>query len=156
KGIQTTLREAPEKFGLFNNGITITVSDFNSARSGTYNLVEPYVVNGCQTTRSIWEVLSSKLDAGGSGANPELEAWRSRAEKGCVVAKVAKVGTEGEALLQDITRYTNSQNAVRERDFVAINQGFKTWHGELADRHEVYLEIQRGGWDSQRALQRQN
>jgi AIPR protein len=73
-----------------------------------------------------------------------------------VVAKVAKVGTEGEALLQDITRYTNSQNAVRERDFVAINQGFKTWHGELADRYEVYLEIQRGGWDSQRAFQRQN
>jgi AIPR protein len=74
KGIQTTLREAPEKFGLFNNGITITVSDFNIAGSGAYNLVEPYVVNGCQTTRSIWEVLSNKLDAGGSGTNQQLEA----------------------------------------------------------------------------------
>lgn len=156
KGIQTTLREAPEKFGLFNNGITITVSDFGVAGSGTYNLVEPYVVNGCQTTRSIWEVLSSKLDSGGSGNNPQLEAWRARANKGCVVVKVAKVGGEGEALLQDITRYTNSQNAVRERDFVAINQGFKNWHRELADRHDVYLEIQRGGWDSQRAIQKQN
>jgi AIPR protein len=70
KGIQTTLREAPEKFGLFNNGITITVSDFNIAGSGTYNLVQPYIVNGCQTTRSIWEVLSNKLGAGGSGNNP--------------------------------------------------------------------------------------
>jgi hypothetical protein len=156
KGIQTTLREAPEKFGLFNNGITITVSDFNIAGSGTYDLVEPYVVNGCQTTRSIWEVLSSKLDAGGSGTNPQLDAWRARAEKGCVVAKVAKVGSEGEALLQDITRYTNSQTAVRERDFVAINQGFKTWHRELADPYNLYLEIQRGGWDSQRAIQRQD
>jgi hypothetical protein len=155
KGIQDTLREAPEKFGLFNNGITITVSDFNSAGSGTYNLVEPYVVNGCQTTRSIWEVLSNKLDAGGSGNNPQLDAWRARADKGCVVAKVAKVGSEGEALLQDITRYTNSQNAVRERDFIAINQGFKIWHRELADRYDLYLEIQRGGWDSQRAIQRQ-
>lgn len=156
KGIQTTLREAPEKFGLFNNGITITVSDFSITDSGTYNLVEPNVVNGCQTTRSIWEVLSSKLDAGGSGNNSQLDAWRVRAAKGGVVVKVAKVGSDGEALLQDITRYTNSQNAVRERDFVAINQGFKTWHRELAHRYYVYLEIQRGGWDSQRAIQKQN
>ena len=155
KGMQTTLREAPEKFGLFNNGITMTVSDFNIAGSGTYSLIEPYVVNGCQTTRSIWEVLSNKLDAGGSGKDPKLDAWRARAEKGCVVAKIAKVGSEGEALLQDITRYTNSQNAVRERDFVAINQGFKTWHRELADQYNLYLEIQRGGWDSQRAIQKQ-
>lgn len=156
KGMQTTLREAPEKFGLFNNGITVTVSDFSIAGSGTYNLVEPYVVNGCQTTRTIWEVLSSKLDAGGSGKNDQLDAWRARAEKGCVVAKIAKVGRDGEALLQDITRYTNSQNAVREKDFVAINQGFKTWHRALADQYNLYLEIQRGGWDSQRAFQKQN
>jgi hypothetical protein len=156
KGMQATLREAPEKFGLFNNGITITVSDFDIAGSGAYTLVEPYVVNGCQTTRSIWEVLSSKLDAGGSGKNTELDAWRARAEKGCVVVKIAKVGSDGEALLQDITRYTNSQNAVRERDFVAINQGFKTWHRDLADHYDLFLEIQRGGWDSQRAMQKQH
>jgi hypothetical protein len=92
KGMQKTLREAPEQFGLFNNGITITVSDFTIAGSGSYSLVEPYVVNGCQTTRTIWDVLSSKLDAGGSGTNPQLKAWIERAEKGCVVTKVAKVG----------------------------------------------------------------
>jgi hypothetical protein len=156
KGMQTTLRESPEKFGLFNNGITITVSDFSIQGSGSYSLIEPYIVNGCQTTRSIWEVLSNKLDAGGSGKNEELDAWRARAEKGCVVVKIAKVGSEGEALLQEITRYTNSQNAIRERDFVALNQGFKTWHRELADKYNLYLEIQRGGWDSQRAIQKQN
>ena len=40
---------------------------------------------------------------------------------------------------------------------VAINQGFKNWHRELAEnRYDVYLEIQRGGWDSQRAIQKQN
>ncbi|MBY3333977.1 AIPR family protein [Rhizobium laguerreae] len=156
RGMQTTLRATPEQFGLFNNGITITVSDFEVSGAGAYSLIEPYVVNGCQTTRTIWEVLSAKLDAGGSGKSEELEHWRARAEKGCVVTKIAKVGSDGESLLQDITRYTNSQNAVRERDFVAINQGFKTWHKELADHHDLYLEIQRGGWDSQRAFQKQN
>lgn len=125
KGMQNTLKEEPEKFGLFNNGITITVSDFSISGTGSYNLTEPYVVNGCQTTRTIWEVLSTKLDSGGNGANEMLEKWRAKAEKGCVVTKVAKVGSDGEALLQDITRYTNSQNAVREKDFVSINQGFK-------------------------------
>jgi hypothetical protein len=156
KGMQATLREAPEKFGLFNNGITITVSDFEFASAGSFRLIEPYVVNGCQTTRTVWEVLSSRLDAGGNGQNAELEAWRDRADKGCVVAKIAKVGEDGEALLQDITRFTNSQNAVRDKDFVAINQGFKAWHRELADDYDLYLEIQRGGWDSQRAYQKQN
>ncbi|HEX7074862.1 MAG TPA: AIPR family protein [Hyphomicrobiaceae bacterium] len=156
KGIYATLRESPEKFGLFNNGITITVSDFKILGAGKYELIEPYVVNGCQTTRSIHEVLSSRLDAGGSGKNEKLESWRARVEKGCVVAKIAKVGSEGDDLLQQITQFTNSQNAVRERDFVAINQGFKAWHLELADRYGLYLEIQRGGWDSQRAFQRQN
>jgi hypothetical protein len=109
KGMQRTLRDMPEQFGLFNNGITITVSDFEVASHGSYKLVEPYVVNGCQTTRTIWEVLSNRLGAGGSGKSEEIEAWRARAEKGCVVTKIAKVGSEGEALLQDITRYTTAK-----------------------------------------------
>jgi hypothetical protein len=65
KGMHLTLRETPERFGLFNNGITITVSDFSVVGPGMYQLVEPYVVNGCQTTRTIWEVLSGRLDVGG-------------------------------------------------------------------------------------------
>jgi hypothetical protein len=156
KGMQVTLREKPEQFGLFNNGITVTVSDFRVVGHGAYELVEPYVVNGCQTTRTIWEVLSNRLDAGGSGKSEEIEAWRARAENGCVVTKIAKVGSDGEALLQDITRYTNSQNAVREKDFISIDQGFKGWHRTLAEKFDLYLEIQRGGWDSQRAIQKQD
>jgi hypothetical protein len=33
---------------------------------------------------------------------------------------------------------------------------FKSWQRTLADQRNFYLEIQRGGWDSQRALQKQN
>jgi hypothetical protein len=32
-------------------------------------------------------------------------------------AKVVKVGIEGEQLLEQITRHTNTQNAIREKDF---------------------------------------
>ncbi|MBV9250288.1 MAG: AIPR family protein [Acetobacteraceae bacterium] len=46
--------------------------------------------------------------------------------------KVAQVGNEGEFLLQAITRCTNSQNAVRERDFLALTNDFRSWQSELA------------------------
>jgi hypothetical protein len=155
KGMQETLRAAPERFGLYNNGITIVVSGYEKHEDGSFDLIEPYVVNGCQTTRTIWEVCYSRFDAGGTGENPEIDDWRRRANKGCVVTKVAKVGNNGEELLQAVTRYTNSQNAVRDKDFIALSDDFRSWHGQFAERYNVYLEIQRGGWDSQRALQKQ-
>jgi hypothetical protein len=155
KGMQATLRDAPERFGLYNNGITIVVSEYSHSASNV-GLVEPYIVNGCQTSRTIWEVFHQRLDSGGTGINPEIEAWKLRAKRGVVVTKIVKVGNAGEALLQAITRYTNSQNAVREKDFLALTGDFRTWQHELGDRYDIYLEIQRGGWDSQKALQNHN
>lgn len=156
KGMQETLRSAPEHFGLYNNGITIVVTDFKSIGTNTFQLVEPYIVNGCQTTRTIWEVCHVRLESGGTGGNPELESWRKKTAQGVVVTKIVKVGNEGENLLEAITRYTNSQNAVREKDFLALTSDFKTWARQMAERYGVYLEIQRGGWDSRRALQKQH
>lgn len=155
KAMQSTLRHAPERFGLYNNGITIVVHDYN-ASEGSVELSEPFIVNGCQTTRTIWEVFHTQLSSGGTGVNPETEAWKAKARQGVVVAKIVKVGNSGENLLQAITRYTNSQNAIREKDFLALTSDFKTWQGQLADQHDLYLEIQRGGWDSQKALQNTN
>lgn len=155
KAMQATLRDAPERFGLYNNGITIVVHGYNHAPDKV-SLTEPYIVNGCQTTRTIWEVFHNRLSAGGTGVNPEINAWKTKATNGVVVAKIVKVGESGEALLQAITRYTNSQNAIREKDFLALTGDFKTWQAELAEQYDVYLEIQRGGWDSQRALQNTN
>jgi hypothetical protein len=153
KAMQETLRYEPERFGLFNNGITVVVSDFAEAGDGQYNLTEPFVVNGCQTTRSIWEVLDAKLGAGGTGENED--PWRKRAETGVVVVKIAKVGSAGDELLNQITRYTNSQNVVREKDFIALDNNFRSWQRRLETERDLYLEIQRGGWDSRRALQKQ-
>jgi hypothetical protein len=154
KGIQTTLLQTPERFGLYNNGITIVVSSFEQ-HGNSWSLVEPYIVNGCQTTRTIWEFCRIKLDSGGTGNSPTLDEWRERAAQGVVVTKIVRVGDVGENLLIDITRYTNSQNAVREKDFLALTEDFRTWAQQMAERYGIYLEIQRGGWDSRRALQRQ-
>jgi hypothetical protein len=155
KAMQSTLRDAPERFGLYNNGITVVVQEYECG-TGKVVLSEPYIVNGCQTTRTIWEVFHNRLNSGGTGVNPEIEAWREKVAHGVVVTKIVKVGTSGESLLQAITRYTNSQNAIREKDFVALANDFKTWQNVLAENYGLYLEIQRGGWDSQKALQKTN
>lgn len=156
KAIQETLKRTPEAFGLYNNGITIVVEDFHSNDDGTIELVEPYIVNGCQTTRTIWEVFHQKLESGGSGVDPELEDWERKAGQGVVVTKVVKVGDVGEILLQDITRYTNNQNAVSEKDFLTLNKDLRSIARQMGEKYNVFLEVQRGGWDSQQAYQNQH
>lgn len=155
-GIAATLRENPERFGLYNNGITIVVEDFKPIESDKYELTEPYIVNGCQTTRTIWETLYKRLEAGGTGTNADLEEWKNRLKRGIVVVKVVKVGTDGEELLTNTTRYTNSQNAVGQKDFIALESNFRMWSKEMANNYNIFLEVQRGGWDSQKTLQRTN
>ncbi|HVC93012.1 MAG TPA: AIPR family protein, partial [Pirellulales bacterium] len=155
KAMRETLETVPERFGLFNNGITIVVAEFQQKGGTVIELVEPSIVNGCQTTRTIWEVFHERLDAGGTGADAELDAWLERSSRGVVVAKIVKVGVAGESMLLDITKYTNSQNAVRDKDFIALDSDFRSWSAAMAERYDIYLEIQRGGWDSRRALQKQ-
>jgi hypothetical protein len=154
KAMQQTLRDEPEQFGLFNNGITLTATNFVD-NNGAYDLIEPYVVNGCQTTRTIWEVCQQKFESGGTGKSDSLEAWKERFKQGVVVTKIVKVGVQGEGLLQEITRYTNSQNAVKEKDFLTLTSDFRTWAKQMETKYDVFLEVQRGGWESRRALQKQ-
>ncbi|MEI6043776.1 MAG: AIPR family protein [Chloroflexota bacterium] len=158
KAMQQTLQNVPELFGLYNNGITIVVTGFDETDkdNGLYDLIDPYVVNGCQTTRTIWDVFHQRLESGGNGTDPELENWRNNTEQGAAVLKIVKVGAKREDLLQAITRYTNSQNAVSEKDFLTLENDFQRWKREMTDQYDIFLEIQRGGWDSQRASQRQN
>jgi len=154
KGIAETLNIMPERFGLYNNGITIVVTDFRYVY-GELSLTEPYIVNGCQTTKTIWTVLSTKLDSGGSGKNTALEKYKSNLDKGIVVVKIVKVGEHGEELLTETTRYTNSQNSVSAKDFLALEDDFRGWAKQITQKYGIYFEIQRGGWDAQQALQKQ-
>lgn len=149
--IADTLRDTPELFGLYNNGITIVVSDYTTRSDGSCVLSDPYVVNGCQTTRTIWDVLRQRLESGGTGKSEQLDAWRERADQGVVVVKIVKSES---AQITDITRFTNSQNAVREQDFIALRDDFRSWQRVAEDRFGLYLEIQRGGWDARKAYQR--
>ena len=153
KGMETTLLEKPERFGLYNNGITIVVEEFQKLPNNIeYELTEPYVVNGCQTTRTIAKVLENKLEAGGTGKSEELEKWKEKLSQGIVVIKIVQVGIHGEELLTETTKFTNSQNAVSDKDFVALESDFQKWSKSMANRYGIFLEIQRGGWTLKRLI----
>ena len=93
KGIVSTLNDNPQSFGLYNNGITIVASNYvKSDSDSTVEIRDPYVVNGCQTTRSIWQVLDGKLNSDGSARSDALNEWREGVERGGVIAKIVKSG----------------------------------------------------------------
>ena len=53
------------------------------------------------------------MEAGGTGHSATTSDWYARAQRGVVVTKIVKGDN---ARITDITRYTNSQTAVREQD----------------------------------------
>lgn len=152
KGIAKTLNENPEKFGLYNNGITIVVSQYEKASGDVYKVDDPYIVNGCQTTKTIWEVLDGKLNAGGTGSDESTDSWEEQVRSGGVVTKIVK----DEADLRNITEFTNSQNAVRQQDFTALETSFKDWAKAMKGVYKIFLEIQRGGTESRKAWEKQH
>ena len=152
KGIARTLNENPEKFGLYNNGITIVVSDYSPpSYDGVVAIDDPYIVNGCQTTKTIWAVLEPKINPGGTGNDSAGSEWKERVGHGGVVTKIVR---SNEAEITNITRFTNSQNSVREQDFIALNTGFQSWAKVMANDYNIYLEIQRGGISARKAWEK--
>jgi hypothetical protein len=156
KGIEKTIEIYPERFGLYNNGVTIVAESVMTGGGNNWVLTNPYIVNGCQTTKSIWSVLQKRLNAGGGAPTPEHLSWEQRLSTAVVVTKIVVVGSAGEDLLTETTRFTNSQNAVGEKDFIALEKDFRNWAPAFNRQSGVFLEIQRGAWEARRAYQKQN
>ena len=149
-GIRQTIEKSPHNLGIYNNGVTFVCSDLippSRARGKReWTLVNPYIVNGCQTTKTLFETVDMELGSGGRGKRrPPGNSYGD-----CFfVAKVVK--TTDPDRLTDITRYTNTQNAVRQSDLIATDEHYNKWKKDMELRHGMYLEIQRGGWDSRKA-----
>lgn len=154
KAIKETLLKDPDQFGLYNNGITIVVSDFRRTEGDSCELVDPCIVNGCQTTRIVWGVFDMKLGSGGTGKVID-DSWHQKAKDGVVVVKIISMAEDTEAL-NLITRNANSQSAVKDIDFIVLKDDFREWQRQLEKDRDLYLEIQRGGWVSRKALQKRN
>lgn len=112
--IVKTIKDAPDNFLYFNNGITLLCSKLEkkplggkSKSSGVFECRGASVVNGAQTVGSIISALSSGQAASHNTAKVML---RLISLEGCPL----DFGSE-------VTRATNTQNRIEKRDFAALD-----------------------------------
>jgi AIPR protein len=104
-GIQSTARETPGEFWIYNNGLTVLVHSYvadGPRDDGTWRLIVTGlgIVNGAQTTGSIGTLADGTVD--GLDAAEVLTRF---------------VVCEDEEVLADIIRFNNTQNKVEAADF---------------------------------------
>lgn len=128
KGLRETLQEMPNKFFYYNNGITIVVNDFEELEDNEILLHAPQIVNGAQTSNSV-------LD----------HAKRTHNLEGSITVTIIKAADEMDQ--NNITKYRNSQNAVRGKDLVSLMDFHKSIKSQMESMGYFY-EIQAGSFDS--------
>ncbi len=115
--IEETLRNKDDRsnFLYYNNGITIICDQFSNnslLNRKKYKLINPQIVNGCQTVNTIYEVLNS------IGDEKEINSDFSNCY---VMAKILIIDDENKRnLYKNIVTYNNSQNSINKKDFEAI------------------------------------
>ncbi|MEJ8811841.1 AIPR family protein [Variovorax ureilyticus] len=142
-GIQSTLRTAPERFMAYNNGIVIVADEMRLGRTadgaaGIAWLKGLQIVNGGQTTASLYFTKKKYT---------ETDLSRVRVPAKIIVMK-AQDSIKEEALVSDISRFANSQNAVRQSDLSAN----KPFHVEIEKlSRSIYCPDGVGQWFYERA-----
>jgi hypothetical protein len=142
-GIQNTLRSAPERFMAYNNGIVIVADEMRLGKQGDGSsgiswLKGLQIVNGGQTTASIYFAKKKY---------PDTDLSRVRVPAKIIVMR-AQDSAKEEALVSDISRFANSQNAVRQSDLSAN----KPFHIEIEKlSRSVYCPDGVGQWFYERA-----
>lgn len=122
KGIRDTIRDEPARFLAYNNGLVIVADEAHLGRTadggpGILWLKGMQIVNGGQTTASIY--FTKKKD-------PKIDLKQVRVPAKIIVLRSNDLVGE-ESLISNISRYANSQNAVRQSDLSAN----KPFHVEL-------------------------
>ncbi|MBQ9230733.1 MAG: AIPR family protein [Prevotella sp.] len=113
KNIRETLEESPSKFFMFNNGITIIASDvkvtpFPNGIKSHVTVENLQVLNGGQTLRTIHKYNQDNKLTG-----------LSNLQKAEILVRIFKVTDKD--LMNKIAEYTNSQNAISNRDLKSIS-----------------------------------
>lgn len=130
KGISETFRKKPTDFWFYNNGVTIVCDNFfpNSTGDFILTLNTPQIVNGCQTANTIcneWR---------------KMERESAKNLQGSILVKIIK--DPNSIRRDDITRFTNTQNAISGKDFYALDIFQKKLQREFKELG-FYYEIQR-------------
>jgi hypothetical protein len=130
-GILRTLRNEPELFWYFNNGITILATQIErsltgaaSRDAGFFKAIGASVVNGAQTASTLGRALREK-------------DGRALLEKAYVAVRCIEVVNGDNDLSRKITRYANTQNVVSTEDFVWLDE----------NQHRLVRELRLQGFE---------
>ena len=143
RGIRDTLTNAPERFMAYNNGIVIVAdeAEFGSASDGSPGLLwlkGLQIVNGGQTTASLYFTRKR---------SPEIDLRLVRVATKIILPRTKDALAEN-ALVADISKYSNSQNSVRSSDLSA-NKPYQVELERLSTT--VYCPDGVGRWFYERA-----
>ena len=143
-GIYDTLAEHPDRFLAYNNGITMICYAARQFESGL-QLKNPYIVNGCQTTRTLYDFMERKF--AGSPALTDSETRQYQEAFIAVKVLVVRDMDGDDSYAKDITRYSNKQNAIGKRDFIALEAKYKELKTAMG-KMGYFLEIQKGEYEA--------
>ncbi len=115
--IVATIKESPDNFLYFNNGITLLCSELDkkplggkTKTSGVFDCKGASVINGAQTVGSILTALAA--------ANSSVSATGSTAR---VMIRLISLADCPPDFASDVTRAANTQNRIEKRDFAALD-----------------------------------
>lgn len=124
-GMATTIKDPNDRgnFWAYNNGITIICDDVHLEKNKDISIVNFSIVNGCQTTVSL---------ADNEGDSPELMVLVR-----CIAASAS--------IVDDVIRYTNSQNPIRSWDIASQDRTQRRLKTEFDHLKKPYIYITRRG-----------
>lgn len=124
KGIFTTLKDSKDRVNFFyyNNGITMIVEKMDKVKQvagrSSLKVLNPQIINGCQTVNTIYEVLNgypeSSLDTEFKNSYVMLK-----------ILEIKEDSDEMKELNKAIVTYNNKQNAINQKTFEASASEFK-------------------------------
>ncbi|MBC1914257.1 AIPR family protein [Listeria booriae] len=134
KNIIKTIKDSPNNFFMFNNGLTMTAKNIKAGYQNGRKKFECeingfQIVNGGQTLRSVYEFSKNSFDEENL-ANAEIliRLFQTEADKG---------------LTNDIAEYTNSQNAISSIDLKSISN-FQIQLESFLKSHDI-LYVRKSG-----------
>jgi len=118
-------------FWYFNNGITIICKRINESSSGkVINLYNAQIINGAQTTYALYE------------------SYREGTLRDNVEILTRVIATDDRDFMENVTLYTNSQNAIRLRDLCSNDEIQRKIQSMLLGSYQYFYERKRGEIDS--------
>ena len=127
KQLRLSLRNEPQEVFYYNNGITIVVKKVEELGSGKYKLFAPQIVNGAQTSSTIADIVRGDRNIIGN-------------------VQITIITEDTRTTRNNITKYRNSQNAVKGRDLISLERFHESISGQLKAKLGYYYELQSGSW----------